>query len=151
VIGEGERDKAPMLFIGERVGNNIGPKVISRSTLWMAHLCAKTCQEQLRQWRWPKVALAERTDVYMQKIAIGPATTKAWWNWMLRLLTIFADLRRQKGCYPRRSQHSSWTGRGMTTSSRQCAYRGSGAPDQRWRCCRCYLYRRSDNTVWIFI
>ena len=27
VIGEGERDEAPMLFIGERVGNGTGPKV----------------------------------------------------------------------------------------------------------------------------
>src|SRR3712207_3147315 len=27
VIGEGERDEAPMLFIGERVGNRQGPKV----------------------------------------------------------------------------------------------------------------------------
>jgi len=35
VIGKGERDKAPMLFIGERVGNNNGPKVdIAVDPLW---------------------------------------------------------------------------------------------------------------------
>src|SRR6202047_1489008 len=40
VIGEGERDKAPMLFIGEKVGNSSGPKVdiavdpLDGTTLW---------------------------------------------------------------------------------------------------------------------
>src|ERR1700680_4392076 len=42
VIGEGERDKAPMLFIGERVGNNNGPKVdIAVDPLDGTTLCAK--------------------------------------------------------------------------------------------------------------
>jgi hypothetical protein len=55
VIGEGERDKAPMLFIGEKVGKKMDRKSISRSTPWMARLFApRTCREQLRQWRWPK-------------------------------------------------------------------------------------------------
>jgi fructose-1,6-bisphosphatase II / sedoheptulose-1,7-bisphosphatase len=42
VIGEGERDKAPMLFIGEMVGNNSGPKVdIAVDPLDGTTLCAK--------------------------------------------------------------------------------------------------------------
>ena len=42
VIGEGERDEAPMLFIGERVGNGTGPKVdIAVDPLEGTTLCAK--------------------------------------------------------------------------------------------------------------
>ena len=36
VIGEGERDEAPMLFIGEEVGTGNGPKLTLRSTHWKA-------------------------------------------------------------------------------------------------------------------
>jgi fructose-1,6-bisphosphatase II / sedoheptulose-1,7-bisphosphatase len=36
VIGEGERDEAPMLFIGEEVGTGNGPRWTSRSTRWKA-------------------------------------------------------------------------------------------------------------------
>ena len=42
VIGEGERDEAPMLFIGEKVGNKSGPKVdIAVDPLEGTTLCAK--------------------------------------------------------------------------------------------------------------
>ena len=42
VIGEGERDEAPMLFIGERVGNRSGPRVdIAVDPLEGTTLCAK--------------------------------------------------------------------------------------------------------------
>ena len=42
VIGEGERDEAPMLFIGEKVGLNAGPKVdIAVDPLEGTTLCAK--------------------------------------------------------------------------------------------------------------
>src|SRR5216110_2419344 len=42
VIGEGERDEAPMLFIGETVGNKNGPKVdIAVDPLEGTTLCAK--------------------------------------------------------------------------------------------------------------
>ena len=42
VIGEGERDEAPMLFIGEEVGTGKGPASTSRSIRWKArHLTAK--------------------------------------------------------------------------------------------------------------
>src|SRR3984893_8794776 len=43
VIGEGERDEAPMLFIGEKVGNKLGPKVdIAFDPLEDTTPCAKT-------------------------------------------------------------------------------------------------------------
>src|SRR4030081_2921343 len=42
VIGEGERDEAPMLFIGEKVGINAGPQVdIAVDPLEGTTLCAK--------------------------------------------------------------------------------------------------------------
>src|ERR1700709_641646 len=45
VIGEGERDEAPMLFIGEKVGNKLGPKVdIAVDPLEGTTLCAKNMQ-----------------------------------------------------------------------------------------------------------
>ena len=51
VIGEGERDEAPMLFIGEKVGvahtirtTNIPPST-SPSTLWKARICARPASQ----------------------------------------------------------------------------------------------------------
>lgn len=75
VIGEGERDEAPMLFIGEEVGNGTGPEVdIAVDPLEGTTLCAKNQYDSLCV-----LAMAERggllhaPDVYMEKIAIGPA------------------------------------------------------------------------------
>ncbi|TPW26410.1 class II fructose-bisphosphatase [Pararhizobium mangrovi] len=74
VIGEGERDEAPMLYIGEEVGAGDGPAVdIALDPLEGTTLCAKNQPNALAV-----IALAERgtllhaPDVYMQKIAIGP-------------------------------------------------------------------------------
>jgi fructose-1,6-bisphosphatase II / sedoheptulose-1,7-bisphosphatase len=73
VIGEGERDEAPMLFIGEDVGGGEGPDVdIAVDPLEGTTLCAKNQPDSICV-----LALAERggllnaPDVYMQKIAIG--------------------------------------------------------------------------------
>jgi fructose-1,6-bisphosphatase II / sedoheptulose-1,7-bisphosphatase len=56
VIGEGERDEAPMLFIGEEVGTKAGPKVdIALDPLEGHHACApRTCRA-----RSPCMAMAE--------------------------------------------------------------------------------------------
>jgi fructose-1,6-bisphosphatase II / sedoheptulose-1,7-bisphosphatase len=74
VIGEGERDEAPMLYIGERVGTGKGPKVdIALDPLEGTTICAKDLPNALAV-----LALAEggcllnAPDVYMDKIAIGP-------------------------------------------------------------------------------
>src|SRR5256885_10421539 len=74
VIGEGERDQAPMLFIGEKVGTGKGPKVdIALDPLEGATICAKNLPGSLAV-----IAVARRgsllfaPDVYMEKIAIGP-------------------------------------------------------------------------------
>jgi fructose-1,6-bisphosphatase II / sedoheptulose-1,7-bisphosphatase len=73
VIGEGERDEAPMLFIGEDVGGGDGPEVdIAVDPLEGTTLCAKNQPDSICV-----LAMAERggllnaPDVYMQKIAIG--------------------------------------------------------------------------------
>jgi fructose-1,6-bisphosphatase II / sedoheptulose-1,7-bisphosphatase len=74
VIGEGERDEAPMLYIGEEVGSGEGPEVdIALDPLEGTTICAKNLPNALAV-----VAIAEKgsllnaPDVYMEKIAIGP-------------------------------------------------------------------------------
>ena len=73
VIGEGERDKAPMLWIGEEVGAGDGPEVdIAVDPLEGTTLCAKNQPDSICV-----LAMAERggllnaPDVYMHKIAVG--------------------------------------------------------------------------------
>ena len=74
VIGEGERDEAPMLFIGERLGTGDGPKVdIAVDPLEGTTLCAKDMQGAIAVMAMAQAgSLLAAPDVYMQKIAIGP-------------------------------------------------------------------------------
>src|SRR5205085_93786 len=78
VIGEGERDEAPMLFIGEKVGNKHGPKVdIAVDPLEGTTLCAKSMQGAIAVMAMAEGGtLLNAPDVYMQKIAIGPGYPK---------------------------------------------------------------------------
>src|SRR3982074_326548 len=78
VIGEGERDKAPMLFIGEKVGNSNGPKVdIAVDPLDGTTLCAKGMPGAIATMAMAEGGtLLNAPDVYMQKIAIGPGYAK---------------------------------------------------------------------------
>jgi len=78
VIGEGERDKAPMLFIGEKVGNSNGPKVdIAVDPLDGTTLCAKGMPGAIATMAMAEGGtLLNAPDVYMQKIAIGPGFAK---------------------------------------------------------------------------
>ena len=73
VIGEGERDEAPMLYIGEEVGTGKGPKIdIALDPLEGTTITAKGLTNALSV-----IAMAERgnflysPDIYMDKIAIG--------------------------------------------------------------------------------
>jgi fructose-1,6-bisphosphatase II / sedoheptulose-1,7-bisphosphatase len=74
VIGEGERDEAPMLFIGETLGNKHGPKVdIAVDPLEGTTLCAKSMPGAIATMAVAEgVTLLNAPDVYMEKIAIGP-------------------------------------------------------------------------------
>ena len=74
VIGEGEMDEAPMLYIGEKVGTGEGPEVdIAVDPLEGTTICAKAMPNALAV-----LAISERggllhaPDMYMNKIAIGP-------------------------------------------------------------------------------
>ncbi|UXN04348.1 MULTISPECIES: class II fructose-bisphosphatase [unclassified Bartonella] len=78
VIGEGERDEAPMLYIGEEVGTKHGPAVdIALDPLEGTTICAKNQPNSIAV-----IAIAEKgnllyaPDVYMEKIAVGPGYPK---------------------------------------------------------------------------
>src|ERR1700675_3679668 len=73
VIGEGERDEAPMLYIGEKVGTGSGPRIdIALDPLEGTTITAKGGANALAV-----IAMAEAggflnaPDVYMDKIAVG--------------------------------------------------------------------------------
>ena len=74
VIGEGERDEAPMLFIGEQVGLKTGPRVdIAVDPLEGTTLCAKNMPGAIATMAMAEGGtLLNAPDVYMEKIAIGP-------------------------------------------------------------------------------
>lgn len=74
VIGEGERDEAPMLFIGEKVGTGNGPSVdIALDPLEGTTLTAKDMPNALTVIAaGPRGSMLHAPDVYMDKLAIGP-------------------------------------------------------------------------------
>src|ERR1700743_2763327 len=78
VIGEGERDEAPMLYIGEKVGLNAGPQVdIAVDPLEGTTLCAKNMPGAIATMAMADGGtLCPAPDVYMQKIAVGPGFQK---------------------------------------------------------------------------
>ena len=76
VIGEGEIDEAPMLFIGEKVGNKNGPKVdIAVDPLEGTNLCATGAANAIAV-----LAAADRggllhaPDLYMEKLVVGASS-----------------------------------------------------------------------------
>jgi fructose-1,6-bisphosphatase II len=75
VIGEGEMDEAPMLYIGERVGNGQGPEVdIAVDPLEGTELVAKGLNNALAVIAMAnKGCLLHAPDMYMEKLAVGPA------------------------------------------------------------------------------
>jgi fructose-1,6-bisphosphatase II / sedoheptulose-1,7-bisphosphatase len=78
VIGEGERDEAPMLFIGEEVGTGEGPPVdIALDPLEGTTLTAKDMPNALAVIAMgPRGSMLHAPDVYMDKLAIGPGYRK---------------------------------------------------------------------------
>ncbi|WP_375457311.1 class II fructose-bisphosphatase [uncultured Methylobacterium sp.] len=102
VIGEGERDQAPMLFIGERLGSGGGPRVdLAVDPLEGTTLCAKDMPGAIAV-----MAMAERgsllaaPDVYMQKIAIGPGYPPGTVDLDASPADNIAALARAKGVHP---------------------------------------------------
>ena len=73
VIGEGERDEAPMLYIGEEVGRGGTQVDIAVDPLEGTTLCAKALPNALAVLAVAdKGGLLHAPDIYMEKIAIGP-------------------------------------------------------------------------------
>ena len=74
VIGEGERDDAPMLYIGEEVGTGTGPEIdlaldpLEGTTLTAKHMPNAMAVLAIS----PRGGMLHSPDVYMDKIAIGP-------------------------------------------------------------------------------
>jgi fructose-1,6-bisphosphatase class II len=74
VIGEGERDEAPMLYIGEKVGSGNGPELeIALDPLEGTTICAHGGFNSISVMAISeKGGLLHAPDTYMQKIAVGP-------------------------------------------------------------------------------
>jgi fructose-1,6-bisphosphatase II len=74
VIGEGEMDEAPMLYIGEKVGAGTPPQVdVAVDPLEGTNLVAKGLPNALSVLAVaPRGCLLHAPDIYMQKIAVGP-------------------------------------------------------------------------------
>lgn len=79
VIGEGERDEAPMLYIGEQVGNGSDPAVdIAVDPLECTNSVAFGRPNAMAVIAIaPRGQLLHAPDTYMEKIAVGPKATEA--------------------------------------------------------------------------
>ncbi len=75
VIGEGERDKAPMLYIGEKVGSGNGPQIdIAVDPLEGTNLCATGANNAIAVLAASeKGGLLNAPDIYMEKIIVPPS------------------------------------------------------------------------------
>jgi len=74
VIGEGEMDEAPMLYIGEKVGSGVDPQVdVAVDPLEGTNLVAKGLPNAISVLAVaPRGKLLHAPDIYMDKIAVGP-------------------------------------------------------------------------------
>jgi fructose-1,6-bisphosphatase II / sedoheptulose-1,7-bisphosphatase len=102
VIGEGERDEAPMLYIGEKVGRGKGPRIdVAVDPLEGTTLTAKAMPNALTVMAWaPAGSLLHAPDSYMDKIGCGPGYPQG----VIDLTATPADnvrsLASAKGCAP---------------------------------------------------
>jgi fructose-1,6-bisphosphatase II / sedoheptulose-1,7-bisphosphatase len=102
VIGEGEIDEAPMLFIGEKVGNKNGPKVdIAVDPLEGTVLCAKNMPGSIATIAMANGGtLLHAPDCYMDKIAIGPGYPKGTVDLDASVTDNIISLAKAKGVKP---------------------------------------------------
>jgi fructose-1,6-bisphosphatase II len=79
VIGEGEMDEAPMLYIGEQLGSGKGQDVdIAVDPLEGTNICAKGLNGSIATIALaPKGGFLRAPDIYMEKIAVGPTARGA--------------------------------------------------------------------------
>ena len=102
VIGEGERDEAPMLYIGEEVGTGKGPGVdIALDPLEGTTLTAKDMPNALTVIAMgPRGSMLHAPDVYMEKLAIGPGFPEGLVTLDMPPATRVSALATEKGCAP---------------------------------------------------
>lgn len=99
VIGEGERDEAPMLYIGEEVGKGGYQVDIALDPLEGTTICARNQANALAV-----IAIADKgkllyaPDVYMDKIAIGPQYPKGTVNLDASVADNVNAIAKAKGC-----------------------------------------------------
>ncbi len=75
VIGEGERDEAPMLFIGEKVGRGGEPVDIAVDPLEGTNLCATGASNAIAVLAASEQGgLLNAPDIYMEKLVVGPSS-----------------------------------------------------------------------------
>ncbi len=78
VIGEGEMDEAPMLYIGEKVGQGGDEADIAVDPLEGTNICAKGMNGSIATIALaPKGGFLHAPDMYMEKIAVGPSAKGA--------------------------------------------------------------------------
>ncbi len=102
VIGEGERDEAPMLYIGEEVGSGTGPAVdIALDPLEGTTLTAKDFPNALTVIAMaPRGTMLHAPDVYMDKLAIGPGYAPDTVTMEMSPADRVRALAKAKGCAP---------------------------------------------------
>ena len=103
VIGEGERDEAPMLFIGEKVGSGTGPGVdVALDPLEGTNLTAKDMPNALTVIAMAtKGSLLHAPDVYMEKLAFGPGYDPNIITLEMTPSERVEKLAKAKGCKPK--------------------------------------------------
>ena len=103
VIGEGERDEAPMLYIGEEVGTGDGPAVdIALDPLEGTTLTAKDMPNALTVIAMgPRGSMLHAPDVYMEKLAIGPGYVQGAVTLDMSPAERVAELAKEKGGSPK--------------------------------------------------
>jgi fructose-1,6-bisphosphatase class II len=75
VIGEGERDEAPMLYVGEKVGKGGYPVDIAVDPLEGTNLCATGAPNAIAVLgASEKGGLLHAPDIYMEKLVVGPSS-----------------------------------------------------------------------------
>ncbi|NDR59625.1 class II fructose-bisphosphatase [Aliiruegeria sabulilitoris] len=102
VIGEGERDEAPMLYIGEEVGDGEGPEVdIALDPLEGTTLTALDMPNALTVVAMgPRGSMLHAPDVYMDKLAIGPGYPQDVVTLKMTPTERVHALAKAKGCEP---------------------------------------------------
>ena len=102
VIGEGERDEAPMLYIGEEVGSGKGVAVdIALDPLEGTTLTAKDMPNALTVIAMgPRGSMLHAPDVYMDKLAIGPGYSEGLVDLDMSVAERVNAVAAEKGCAP---------------------------------------------------